>query len=213
MKNGLNGFDAVANTYDFLARLIFGNSLRQSQFHFLSRIPNGSNVLILGGGSGEILMELRRQKPSCKICYVEASEKMMILTKAKVQTANAIQFIHGTERSIPADRTFDAVITNFYLDLFSNTSLTNIIKLIKSSLASNGIWLVSDFVRTNKTWQRILLTTMYKFFRVVAGIEASALPDWTDKLREAGLQESESLTFFKGFIKSAVFREGEMKKL
>src|SRR5688572_27433406 len=116
----MNNFDSVASFYDRLSRLIFGNSILHAQTLYLPDIPTGANVLILGGGTGWLLCELLAKKPGCKIWYIEASEKMISLSKeATRDTSHRVTFIHGTEDRIPSGITFHVVITHFYLDLFS----------------------------------------------------------------------------------------------
>ncbi|MEZ4686196.1 MAG: hypothetical protein R3B47_09055 [Bacteroidia bacterium] len=51
-------FNRLAPVYDFLASLVFGNRIRQAQRWLLDFIPEGSSILILGGGTGWILEEL-----------------------------------------------------------------------------------------------------------------------------------------------------------
>src|SRR5205085_1637603 len=111
-------------------------------------------------------------------------------------------FIHGTEKDIPEGIQFDVIITNFYLDLFSDSNLNPIIKLLRSHLKGKSIWLVSDFVYSNKLWQKILLWIMYRFFRLTCDIDARDLPAWQLLLNAHGMKELNTRDFFKGFIKS-----------
>jgi ubiquinone/menaquinone biosynthesis C-methylase UbiE len=69
---------------------------------YLDKIPAGSNVLILGGGTGWILSELKKINPTCRVYYIEASAKMLELAKARFVTppSNDIFFIHGTEATL-----------------------------------------------------------------------------------------------------------------
>jgi hypothetical protein len=67
--------------------------------------------------------------------------------------SSLIQFIQGTETDIP-DKDYDAVLTHFYLDLFSDDQLPDLIAKIKMKLANNALWLVTDF-ETHTTLQRL----------------------------------------------------------
>jgi len=200
----LGGFDKIASMYDGLARLVFGESIRQAQTCFLNDIPPQSKVLILGGGSGWLLTQLLRLKPECEIWYIEASEKMIELAKATVNS-NHIHFIYGTEDSIPTLIQFDVVITAFYLDLFTEKSLGVVVKKIQNKVKPDGIWLVTDFVGNKKWWQNILLGMMYRFFRVLCGIEAVGLPNWNQSLVSQDLVKRKSRFFYRAFIESTVY--------
>lgn len=197
------GFDLLAPVYDGLAHGVIGKGIKESQKYFLNRLPTEGTVLILGGGTGWILPVLVAMRPQLTIDYIELSEKM--LQRAKAQHASdRIQFIQGTENDIPA-RKYDAVITNFYLDLFTDLTLPGVVHKIKASINDNAPWLVTDFIKTKRI-HGMMLWIMYRFFRVVAAIEAKTLPAWPEILSKAGAGMEEEKIFSNGFIKTALFR-------
>ncbi len=202
----LKGFDRIAVIYDFLAKLVFGKSITESQKLFLNKIEDGSKVLMLGGGTGWLLAELLKVKPNCELWYIDASEKMISLSKSKVEPTQEVNFIHGTENDIPLSIKHDAVITNFYLDLFTNLQLENIMTKIQSSLKPGAIWIVTDFVDNKKWWQTVMLKTMYWFFRITCNIESQQLPEWNKSVEKAGMKEIDSETFYRDFIKTALYQ-------
>jgi tRNA (cmo5U34)-methyltransferase len=208
MSEVLNRFDTLAPIYDGLSKIVFGKSIRNAQLHFLKYSEGKKNILILGGGTGWIVEELIRINPTCSVWYIEASFKMIEIAqnKLKHQSQRAIHFIHGTEQSIPDSVEFDLVITNFYLDLFSGNSLKSIIKIIQNKLTANAIWLASDFIDSKEVYQKMLLKVMYYFFKSVCGIEASELPEWENKIKDAGIKEIDSELFYNGFIKSVAYK-------
>ena len=213
MKNTLNSFDRIAGFYDALARIVFSKHIIDSQRHFLDKINDEGNVLILGGGTGWLLAELLSRKPHCEVWYVEASQRMIALSEEKIAGGKRnVHFIHGTEQSIPPGVLFDGVITNFYLDLFSNESLIKVLSKIKMTMKENACWLVTDFVHRDKWWQSTLLWIMYRFFRTMSSIEARKLPGWEQLTYEAGLITAQEKIFFGGFIKSAVMSKGRISK-
>ena len=202
----MNNFDSVAGFYDKLTMLVFGTAIRRAQTTHLYDIPQGSNVLILGGGTGWLLAELSALNPTCKVWYIDASSKMISLSKKKMRNSNhEIVFIHGTEEAIPAEIMFDAVITHFYLDLFPPDACNVIIRKIRSAIRPGGCWLVADFIDTT-WWHGVMLRMMYGFFSVMCGIEGRSLSPWENLLEENGFKEYKSRKFFGSFIKSAVFR-------
>ncbi len=200
----LNQFDTISALYDPLVKLFFGKAHIKSQKVFLNEMPNASNVLILGGGAGDILIELLKVKPSCKIFYIEASEKMISLAKKKTGSVTNIHFIHGTEDNIP-NQIFDLVITNFYLDLFAADTLQSVVNKIQKSLQPNSHWIITEFVDDGKWWQRVMLKMMYLFFKITCKIEANHLPVWDVALRYAGFKKEKETSFFYGFIKSELY--------
>lgn len=202
----LNGFNTIAPFYDHLANLVFGRSIQSSQKVFLNEIKDCSTILILGGGTGWLLQELPRTNAAGKICYVEASSKMIELTKVAVKNDERVKFIHGTEDDIPVLTKFDTVITNFYLDVFTQKSLCVAVRKIGKSLMPGAYWLVADFTASTKWWQRVLLKVMYYFFRIVSKIESSELPDWRSEIDTAGFKEQKTGIFYSGFILSILYK-------
>ena len=190
--------------YDPLAQLIFGKSIVDSQTWFLDQVPPMAKVLILGGGTGWILGELVKQNPSCTVWYVEASTKMIEKTRGRL-LHNQVNLIHGTEDDIPQNVTFDVIITNFYLDLFTEEKLKNVIQQLTNQTHSSSRWLVTDFVDRGVWWQRFMLKIMYLFFRSVCDIEANRLPNWNTCLNIHRWTEASSKDWYGGFIRSTVF--------
>ena len=207
MKGGLNRFNWLSRHYDLLTRLVFGKAIYDSQVHYLSLIKPGARILILGGGSGELLPSLRSKNPDCKVWYVEASSGMLVLAAEKTgeEFKKDVRFIHGTEEAIPERVMFDAIITHFFLDLFPEDRLLALCRQIVPKLQDGGLWLVSDFVDRGRWWQRMMLWVMYRFFVLACRIEATRLPAWNDVLGLSGLRQREEKLFFGGFIKSTVY--------
>ncbi|GHN00467.1 hypothetical protein WSM22_19560 [Cytophagales bacterium WSM2-2] len=201
----LNGFDKIAAIYDRLAKLVFGRSIIHSQTYFLNRIPDDAKVLILGGGSGQLLTELFKIKPGIEVCYIEASSKMISLSGRRVEEGQRIKFIHGTEDNIPEGTRFDVIVTAFFLDLFSNESLRGVLMKITKSHATPCLWIVADFVN-QKRWHASMLRVMYFFFRITSGVELKRLPEWERLIIESGGRELKSELFYNRFIKAALFQ-------
>ena len=105
----MNNFNLIAPIYDALVRLIFKDSLILAQKAFLDEINASDNVLILGGGSGEILEFL----PKCKkVTFLDKSKKM--LSKAEKRTARKVSFVMADFLTEDIDGTFDVVICPFF---------------------------------------------------------------------------------------------------
>jgi|SRR5688572_27754561 len=201
-----SGFDRVALLYDALAGMVFGKSMRESQFFYLDRIPSGAKVLILGGGTGWLAKRLLQINLTCSIVYQEASGEMISQSRKRMSEGDLkrIRFVHASE--IVPGEAFDVVITNFFLDLFQPSGLNDVVSQIKSSINQNGLWIITEFIDEGKWWQKILLKTMYVFFRITSGIQATSLPPWENTVHQNGMILVESKGFYKGFIRSEVVK-------
>lgn len=197
-----SGYDKLAPVYDWLAVFFVGKQIQQAQLKWLSYLSDRKKLLILGGGTGWMLPAVFQINPNLVIHYVDASAKMIAQAQANAQ-GSLIQFIQGTETDIP-DKDYDAVLTHFYLDLFSDDQLPDLIAKIKMKLANNALWLVTDF-ETHTTLQRVKIRLMYLFFRMMTGLKTQALPKWYNTLTNASCITLKSYSTHRKFIRSVVF--------
>ena len=209
MSNRLNGFDKLASVYDRLASLVFGRALYHAQKVHLNNIPPASTVVVLGGGSGAMLRPLFGRFPT-RVVYIEASAAM--LARAQEQFKNhpgtaLVEWVHGTEEDLANYSQFDAVITQFVLDCYSEATLPTAIHNIRQALKADGHWLVADFGLTQNApwWQRALIWTMYRFFRLTAQIEATELLPYDQYLKDVGLKEVKRATFYHHMVFATVY--------
>lgn len=202
----MNDFNRLAPVYDKLANIVFGKAIRRAQTRFLNEIDGEATVLILGGGTGWLLSELVAAKPDCSVTYIDASKKMIEMTEEKVKDIkHRVIFIHGTERDIPPESTFEVVITHFFLDLFDMPSCKEVCKLINSHCRPGSLWLACDFV--NQTWWHgAMLRIMYIFFGWAASLRNKRLPDWQTCIQELGYSEFGVQYYFGNLICSAFFQ-------
>lgn len=206
-----SGFDRVGWSYDFLAFLVFGNTLKKAQSAFLDHIPANSRILLIGGGSGWLLKQILLHCSIANLVYIEASSRMLSLSQRNVRsldTASQVDFRLGNERLIlPSDR-FDVVITPFFLDLFSHQRLQQeVMPRLSASLQPNGIWLFTDFIPSSHWSHRLLIRTMYWFFGKVANMEARQLPDYASLFNSFYLPQAKAAHFFGKMIETSIWEK------
>lgn len=205
------GFDRIAAFYDALAQLVFGQALRRAQRAALTGLPAGApTVLVIGGGSGWVLGELLRARPRARILYVEASPVMLQKSRASLQRlaptqAAQVEFRLGTEAAIAPAETFDAIVTFFFLDLFEPQRLRAVLNQLHTARRPGAAWLVADFCPPTRLWQRLLVGTMYRFFRLTTGISGRQLPDLPAAMHGLGLQRRLAGTFYGQLLEAAVY--------
>lgn len=210
MSSADTGFDRVAPFYDPLARLVFGDALQRAQQAALAGLPPGQpRVLIIGGGSGWVLGEVLRRRPDARVLYLEASAMMLAKSRATLlqsapQHAGQVEFRLGTELDLRPDESFNVVITFFFLDLFEPTRLRAILSALNRVRRPGAPWLLADFRPAQTLWQRLLLRTMYRFFRLTTGISGRDMPDLHPELRNLGVQLHQQQLFFRGMVEASV---------
>ena len=204
-----NGFDWISPVYDALAFVVFGRKLQQAQLTFLNQIPDKATILLVGGGTGWLLEHVLTQCKPRRVVYLELSGQMVAKASQRMvknAVLGSVEFRVGDVRDLSTDEQFDIVITPFVLDLFPESILqTDVIPRLLRILKPTSLWLVTDFVTTHVWWQKALLWSMIRFFRLTAGIEATQLPDWQRFLAEAGLIRQESQPHVGGMVRAEVW--------
>lgn len=201
----VNDFDSIAPFYDRLAKLVFGKSLLNAQIAHISEIREKDHVLVLGGGTGEILEHI----PFCKsVDYVEKS-KQMIRRAERRQINLSINFIQQSFLTVELDKQYDIIICPFFLDCFDHSNLNYVVGKIESLLNTDGRLLVIDFdkERVNK----ILLKSMFLFFVAVARLATSELLNIRSELQKNSFVENK-IAFGKKGIFSAIYSPVNKRK-
>ena len=203
-------YDKIANNYDWISRIVFGKALINAQLYLLNYIENDCDVLIVGGGTGWILEALSTMKKGgLHIDYVESSAKMMELSQKRTYSPNQVQFINMPIEKYVTSKRYDVIITPFLFDNFTIEKISLVFSLLNQMLIRNGLWLYADFTYIKSTspfWQKILLKSMYLFFRLTANIETDKLVDMSPFFGPTFQQVSEKV-FYQKFIKAIVFKK------
>lgn len=203
MTRKINRFNWIAPYYDQLAAFIFGKSILEAQLCYLELIPPNAKILVLGGGTGKWISELIQFNNTCKIWFVDASSKMVELAKDNLKDTEQVAFIHGAEDKIPKLQ-FDVIITHFFLDMFTNQQLYNLIGKLVNDTNSPSMWIAADFEKS-KYWHALLLRFMFLFFRQSGTMDNNELPDWNAILKSHRFKIAASKSSFGKFIQSRLY--------
>ena len=199
-------YDRTAWFYERLSKLVFGQAQVKAQEFFLGRIPPKSNILIVGGGTGQILESFTRLHPSgLKITYVEISPKMMALSRKRNTGQNHVNYITAGIEEAHFTQMFNVVITAFLFDNFPQDILDNIFPIINAQLKPGAIWLNTDFQLTGPLWQKLMLQSMYTFFRLFGAVKVNKLPNVKMQFEKHGYQLSAQKCFYGNFIKAKIY--------
>lgn len=201
----MNDFNAIAPIYDLLKHLVFWGRLEQAKRAFLDRISHHSRVLIIGGGSGQVLKYLDELGIDLLVDYIEQSKGMIRQARARELKNLKVNWFQQSALDFDTNQTYDIVIANFVFDLFEEESLNRLLILVRNWIKSDGQLLVADF-QIKKAWHLWLSRLMHYFFRAVAGLESSGLQDLDAKIRRYGFEREESKAFYGRFVFSSIYR-------
>ena len=204
-------FDRIAPLYRWLEWMAFGSQLQRARIALVGEIGPVQRVLVVGEGDGRFLAEFVRVHPSAAIDCVEASGRMIALAR-KRRELRRVRFVQADIREValPVDH-FDLIVTHFVLDCFDAESLTALIPKLATSARPEAHWLVADFCQPPRGgWRRLrarfLISFMYRFFRVTAGLEARSLVDYHGLLQSAGFGLTKSHFSLNEMVRSECWR-------
>lgn len=208
-----SGYDRIAGYYDSLAKIVFGKSIMRAQQHGLAGITTGSHILIVGGGTGQVLKYLSEcEINELRVDYVETSEAMLNIAKCKTLNGLSVDFIHQPIEQISQNKLYDVIITQFFLDSFQSIDLENVFSLLHDRLKAHGTWIIADFQIAKdwrKVWQKPLLSIMYLFFAVTVGLKARRLEDFQGLFTRLGYHLNTRQSYYASFIFSSTYQKRE----
>jgi ubiquinone/menaquinone biosynthesis C-methylase UbiE len=207
------GFDRVATAYHTLEWLAFGGALQRARTVFLDRLVSCRDVLVLGDGDGRFLSALLDVAPDVRVHSVDASARMLALAKDRLRgDARArVTFEHIDARHLdPGAHTYDAVVTMFFLDCFSDRDAETIVSRVRQHLRPGGLWLFADFAipatGLARLHARLVVAALYRFFRWRADLDARTLPPSEVILERSALSRVAHREFRAGLIRSVVYQ-------
>ena len=206
MKNK-NNYDRLAPFYDMISHIVYRDALIMAQRSVLRFIKDEDKILIVGGGTGKILEEIERtNKKNITVTYLEASAKMIELAQ-KRKYSFPVQYVCAYAENAVLETQFDVIITPFFFDNFPKEKCLQLLEKLDKNLILGGSFFYIDFRLTeqnSKIWKKMLLNTMYFFFKVITRIETNQLVDMHSLLNEK-YQWQWSQYSFHQFVYAAVY--------
>lgn len=191
-------FDRIARPYRILERFTFGGALHRARLHFLPQLHSHKRALILGDGDGRFTAALLAANPHIHADAVDVSSTMLRMLTARTQGAHPTAAFRlrtyaadALTLDLPDARTYDLVVSHFFLDCFRQAELERLVVRIRPHLAPDSTWVLSDFrippAGLLRLPARILLRALYFGFRVLTGLRTTRLPDYAAALAGIGL--------------------------
>jgi len=190
-------FDVLAPHYRWMEFLLAGEKLQRCRTAFLNQLAGAQDVLILGEGHGRFLVECRRRLPEARITCVDASKRMLQVTRARLERsevgARGISFVHADVLAWdPGELRSDLLVTQFFLDCFRPDQLQEIVMRLARVARPNASWLLADFQSPpfglSALRARLILKAMYIFFQAVTRLPAQTLASPDAFIRAAGFE-------------------------
>jgi demethylmenaquinone methyltransferase/2-methoxy-6-polyprenyl-1,4-benzoquinol methylase len=115
----VNYFSAIAQRYDLVNHVLSFNCDRawRRRLVRLSEIQSGQSLIDLCTGTGDILIAMHRQCPTCQLTGLDLTEPMLDLARTKLDRLGAdVTLLPGDAVQVPVDNgAFDVVTMGFGL--------------------------------------------------------------------------------------------------
>ncbi len=213
-------FDTIARAYKWLEYGTLGPLLERTRGHFLPLLHGRRQALILGDGDGRFTARLLTREQAMHVHAVDTSGVMLELLRRNVarsspSAAARLTTAQTDARSVVASRHTDLIVTHFFLDCLSQTSVSLLVDSLASSAAPDAAWLVSDF-RIPEGWLRhpagLYIRLLYFAFRLLTGLRITALPDFATPLREARFERIAERHFVFGILTTELWQRSPQNK-
>lgn len=207
-------FDRLAPHYRWMEYVLAGEKLQRCRLAWLDKVLDCRDVLVVGEGPGRFLEVCAHQLPQARIVCVDASRAMLARARAAWEKASReperAEFIHA---SLPEWRSpvaaFDLVVTQFFLDCFSEPLLSQIIANLAAAAKPAARWLLADFQIPDSGFgrlrSRVVLALAYQFFRAATRLPARSLSAPDAALCARGFRRQARGTFDWGLLRSELW--------
>jgi ubiquinone/menaquinone biosynthesis C-methylase UbiE len=213
-------FDRVAPYYRLLETIAFGQALQRARVYWIDKVSAPKRALIVGEGNGRFLCELLRIYPNVTVDCIDASKEMLKLSRARVlatrpESLAQVCFLHQDILNWSPRDSYDLLVTHFFLDCFRRNEMKTIIDKLACSAMPSAAWLLADFTPPTggifvRIHSKLLVRTMYLFFRLAAGITATDLVDPTPYLQANGFVHASRRLSRARMVKSELFVSNQL---
>ena len=139
-----NNYDAIAWIYDALGVIYSGGQIHAARNSQLNEMQPGDRVLYVGVGPGEdaVLAAHHVAQVTCLDLLVP----MLSLTAARMQRHGvSAELLHGNVLEHNRHGYYDVVVANFFLNIFSQEQMQNMLAYLVTLVRPDGKLLISDF--------------------------------------------------------------------
>lgn len=204
-------FDRLAGIYGGIEAVSAGRLMQKVRTAHLAACPEEGHALLLGEGHGRTLAALRKLKPRLHLTYLDASPAMARaaqrhLAKQGMDDGGIIFLTGDALTSLPDGKSFEVLITPFFLDCFTREQLEDLLPRLTALTKPGARWLIADFQIPAAGWKRRralwILALLHRFFHLTAGISARSWTDPEPLLTRLGWKLRERRTFSLDLLRS-----------
>ncbi len=137
-------YDRISSSYDWQTNLATGGQNLAARLSQIEDLVPGERVLYVGVGSGEDAIEAARR--GLLVTCLDLSEGMVQLARDRFAEAGVTgEFVAADVMQYVPDQPFDAVVANFFLNVFSRPMMENVLARLSGLVRPGGKLMIADF--------------------------------------------------------------------
>ena len=163
MQHPGKAYDRLSSLYDVLSHLYSGGKIRALTAAQSSEIRAGDRILFAGVGTGEEAALVARS--DVKVTLLDTSPLMLERAARRFQAAGIqhIEAICCDVRDHGRNAYYDIVVSNFFLNVFSESTMKEVMGHLARMARSGGKVLIGDFSFPHGRWPQRAAQRMYYF--------------------------------------------------
>jgi demethylphylloquinol methyltransferase len=194
MPTARTRYGRVAAFYDFSGSLYSLGRIAACKRRQIDLLSEGERVLYAGCGGGEDVAMAAEK--GLRVDVVELSAGMLEQTRSRLLSRGLLERVHLMEGDVAqyqASQPYDAVVANFFLNVFSEAEMPPVFHHLASMVRPGGALLVADFAPPSGAVLAQVAQKAYWYyanllFWAVAGNPVHPLYDYRSLVEKAGLQ-------------------------
>ncbi|BBH24462.1 SAM-dependent methyltransferase [Paenibacillus baekrokdamisoli] len=169
-------FDKVAQEYDGQRRKLIPcfDDFYQAGVSMAESNTISPTILDLGAGTGLFSSLLLQRYPGAKVTLIDISEKMMEVTRLRLQGFNTITYVVDDYTNYTSSEKFDIIISALSIHHLSDADKLKLYNNTYSNLKDTGVFINADQVLGHTPF----IESLYK-------------EDWRNKVEVSGLSRDE----------------------
>jgi|HubBroStandDraft_6_1064221.scaffolds.fasta_scaffold115471_2 ubiquinone/menaquinone biosynthesis C-methylase UbiE len=137
-------YDRISSRYDWQTHLATGGQNLAARLSQIEDLIPGERALYVGVGSGEDAIEAARR--GVLVTCLDLSEGMVQMARDRFAEAGAPgEFVAADVMQYVPDQPFDAVVANFFLNVFSRITMESVLARLAGLIRPGGKLLIADF--------------------------------------------------------------------
>lgn len=216
-ENGLNirtaNFNRLAQIYRWMEWLSFGPILWRCRCTFLDAMRDRRAALVIGDGDGRFTARLLACNSEITVEALDASEAMLrqLMQRARESAGRVQTRLADARGPMPMTRTFDLVVTHFFLDCLTTAEVESLALEIRRRLKPGAAWVISEFAVPANLYGRLFagpfVSMLYRAFGLLTGLPVRRLPEYRTALERAGFVLEQEHRRLRGLLVSEIWQD------